>query len=49
VLTAALLQGCALLLEKRKKFRTRGKEVKSEYHIEDGGHPGSEIPNTLDK
>jgi hypothetical protein len=49
VLIAALLRVCALLLEKRIKFGTRGREVKSEYRIQDEGRPGARIPNTLDE
>jgi hypothetical protein len=49
VLIVALLLVCALLLERRKKFGTQGREVKSEYRIKDGGRPVAGIPNTLDE
>jgi hypothetical protein len=31
------------------KFGTRGNKVKSEYHIQDGGHPGAGIQNIFDE
>jgi hypothetical protein len=51
VLIATPLPVCALLLEKGKKkeFGTRGRVVRREYRIEDGGRLGSGIPNTLDE
>jgi hypothetical protein len=49
VLIASSPRVCALLLDIKKQFGTRGSKVKNECRIQDGGRPGAGILSILDE